>query len=250
MIKKIVILLLSITVPAIYFYYSGKQKEIMPFNDIFDKQPLVGFQEPYELSYTHFDRAYDCDETISSYNQLIKNTDYIVLVEVLSRKQLSNTFETTVKIHQTIKGNLKDSIVVYEPIAYQRDTNIISIDGYLPWMKNNQIYLVFLNESMVEGYYHFTSSLFGCFPIKNQLSCQTYDYCTKEGELTFLDYQSVLNNDVIEFDFKNYLSLTSNDQELIDKINNYQNQIYKYKQTQQLIMNHIESIKEGNYIFD
>lgn len=239
MIKKLGIVILSFLLITFYFYNSGTNRQIFSFDEVKNRQPEVSFYNPLELATMKFDRSYDCNESISSYDELMKNTDSVVLVQMVSRKQLSNVFETKVKVLKNIDGEeINDSeIIVYEPIAYQRDTNMISVDGYLPWMKNNQRYLVFLKKNLVNDYYNFTSSLFGCYCLKQQLNEINLDYCDIKGNVHNINYQTVSNYDLIVFDFQNYLSFYQNDNtSLSADVITYNGMIKSYKELHSMMM--------------
>lgn len=149
------------------------------------------------------------DDRVSSYNDLLANSPYVLLVSVENTRLEGEGIINECKVKKVIKGkniNTDDLVMIYDHASAITPYAATYIEGTRP-MKENDNYIVFIDDAPnpnVEGAYLFSSFKYGSFRISESAK-YLYDY-NSSNEITI--------SEAMEYDYIG----TSEDVDLYNKL--------------------------------
>ncbi len=223
--KKFIILIFSLGVCIMLSFYLRGKVDSLSFDKVLNTTINIDLSYTFDgFSEIHPRSLYVDDfENINTYKELCSKADVIAKIRVVKRQQKFNIVETTLEVINLYKGSCNREIILYEPICFDGKGKSVAYSS-IPLLHNNQDYIVFLNESLPKGknYYNYVNTCLGAYPVKKNLDILTVEIIDSEN----LEFEKVLNCDVIKLDYSNYLVEPQNK----DSINTYYKHINKYSE--------------------
>lgn len=217
----IVISILSFLLPISLFIFIRSQMNEADFSDVksstyncdyyIDENTSVGYYGDKKRN-----KYYPDDIVINNaenYLQIIENTEYIYKVKITNHTYFKNGCILDMDVLDTIKGDVRDSIRVYEPIDTIFNSNIYFCRYYVPLDESEECY-VFVQkcpQPIQDDVLMFSSSEYFYIDLSKTMSNLDYDPITNDSSMTIeevMGYSCVSYNSTqqdIYLDLVNYI---------------------------------------------
>ena len=160
MYKKCIIFMLSLVLTCAFCFYKRDSTQWKSFDESY-KNKNHYYNMAVEILSNKYEGVYTVYHDIQNLNALEEKSDVIAIVQLKNRKQIYNNIESTVEIVKLFKGDVNESLVIIE--AGKLFDNRVFNDGFLPLLKEDELYIVFLQETNGINKYNYVDESFSMY---------------------------------------------------------------------------------------
>lgn len=198
--KKIIILLGSIALVIGGSITLSLKMDYLSYDQAYKNLKSVIIQNYYEaFSRKHPRSVYvNIYDLVDDFEDLLSQSEAIVLVECLKQAQYDNILSAYVKRKKVYKGQISERFHIYESsLINEREHQVVMYGPHVP-LKKGEYYLVCLKKSQVkDGFYNMVDTVLSVYPLK-----RVSRHVLKEKEEVITEVSDLEKYDLIDVKYQ------------------------------------------------
>ena len=207
----------------VFCVYKRNTMHWKSFDEAFDNKDHH-YSMAIEILINNYEGVYTSYHDIDNLSELEEKSDVIAIVQLKNRKQIYNNIESHMEVVKLFKGNCDKDIIVVE--AGEVFNNRVYNDGIYPLMKEDELYIVFLQETNGVDTYNYVDESFSMYLLKDDYDIKELKYQSNQ----IISYDIIKNYDYYIIDYSNAVYEGIYDQEQVDTYNLTINKYFEFSE--------------------